>query len=197
MVCAPVQLYGHKFLRHRITRLSSSVPNFQSHLQYDCTNFWRYNHYRSAQEESYTQETKYHAFRIKTTGVIPSTCFMTKHDKECADRYPRILMHLPSFNDKQSWWEVDGKGSETWNGQHNGRVSWAFHKELWWWEGNNDILHQTTATFAKLKTQRPQSLRSMGLNIDRQEQWLLSKHKRHRKVSQRICPIKIKKNKPP
>lgn len=88
----------------------------------------------------------------------------------------------------------DGKGSETWNRSIMAE-SPELHKELWRWEGNNDIQHQITATSIKLQTQRPQSFWSLGLSIDREEEWLLRKHKKHRKVSQRMCPVKEEKKK--
>lgn len=123
------------------------------------------------------------------------------HDKtwQWMDRHPSILIHLPSFNDN-----LDQRGGiQRWQGQwnmkqeHNGRAPWAVHKELWRWEGNNDILHQTTATSIKLQTKRPQSFWSLGLSIDREEEWLLRKFKMHRKVSQTMCPVKEEKKSNP
>lgn len=137
----------------------------------------------------------------KPVRVIPSTCFMTKRDNEWEDIpgywciYQKTIIQMGPINDKekQSWskrWNIEkARVAKAWNGVHNGNVSWAVHKELWRGEWNNDTLLQTAATTTKLQTQRPQSLWLQGQNTDR-EQWLVRKYKRHRKISQRICPTK-------
>lgn len=89
--------------------------------------------------------------KLKNPGVIPSTCFMTKHDNEWADRYPRILMHLTSFNDN-----LDQRGGiQRWQGQwnmkqeHNGRVPWAalaMRREQWHPTPNYSYIYQTANT---------------------------------------------------
>lgn len=130
----------------------------------------------------------------KQVGVIPST----KHDNEWENIlgywciYQKTIIQIGPSNDKekQSWskrWNIEtARGAKAWNRQHNGKVPWAVHKELWRGVQNIDILPQTAATTTKLQTQRPKPLWLQDQNTDREEYQLVRQYKRHRNMSEDI-----------